>query len=220
MSSNDLDLHADAEQWQDNRDEDECDACGGPRVVFIPVWDNGSGILTPEEVYACIRKAKAEIILAAESDAAKLELIPRGLPEDVILHIEGYRDGSYLAIISDEDGNYRQAYVKYGAGSVYRGVRAWRHGLAASSGTEEITDDEDREKGQLVYRGSPGCLSFRVTDAWVPPTEELRELYRSREAVRDRMRPTTSWERHKAALRRQAEREARRPASGDPEDSG
>lgn len=200
----DLDLHADSEDWPGNRDEEECEACHGPRVVFIPVWENGSGILTVEEIAECIGKATADIIFNAEQDAQTLGPMSREMPDNVVMHIEGYRDGTYLVTISNEEGGYKQAYTRYGKGSSYRGVRTWRHGLAMSPATEQITTQQDLDNGVLVYRGSPGTLRFRVNGEY-RPSPEVREALRAQEAVRDRIRPTTSWERHKAALRKRAE---------------
>jgi hypothetical protein len=201
---NDLDLHADAEQWPDNLDDAVCGHCGGPRVAFIPVWENGSGILTAAEIAACIRKAGADIERLALRDlSGEFRPSKTGSQDDVIMYIEGHRDGTFRAVITTEYTSHGQVYVKYGTGSTTAGMRGWQTALAKSSGTEEITTSEDLENGQRVYLGAISTLNFRRREVWVPNPEQ-REILRAREAVRDRHRPTTSWERHKAALRARA----------------
>jgi hypothetical protein len=190
---NDLDLHADAEDWDSNRDGEVCAECGGPRVVYIPAWENGSGVLTVEEIAAVLKKARLDIKrLAEEEKAGKFPPRTDALPDDIVLRIDGRRDGSFRAVILAEGGSWGQTNNKYGAGSVYRGAAGWRHGLAISTYVTELTTGRDSEEGRRVYEGEPGVLNFTYRSSDKTGAEELR----LRRALRDRTSRTTAWDRH------------------------
>lgn len=206
-----LDLHADAEGWSDNRDKATCEACGGPRVVFIPVWENGGGILTAGEIAQVLRRARLNVLDIAEREAAgKLEPLDDSLPEDVVMRVDGLRDGSFRAVILARGGDVRQTHERYGAGSVYTGAHGWRHGLALSGYTHQVTTPAEAAEGLVAYEGAPGILNFTRRPPYIRIEEEAREAFQLGRAVRDRTSRTTAWNRNAAGRA-----SPRPPAAGD-----
>ncbi len=210
----DLDLHADSEGWESNRDDAVCEACGGPRVVYIPAWADGSGVLTPEEVGEILGRARLRVLEDWERTASRgLEPMDGTLPEDIVMRIDGRLDGTFRAVIIANGGNERQAYTRYGRGSSYTGAFGWRHGLATSRHTHQATTEEERAEGLIAYEGEPGILNFSRRNLESSLSPEAKEARKERRKMRDRTSKNTSWERHMAA--------APRPAAedGEPEQS-
>lgn len=193
------DLHADSECWQDNLDEADCEACGGPRVVFIPVWADGSGILTPGEIAEVLGAARMKVLNEWERSAPRsLEPMSILLPEDIVLRIDGRRDGSFRAVILASGGGVRQAQARFGTGSEYTGAFGWRHGLALSRHVSVDTTPEEAAEGLTAYEGAPGILNFTRRGVYERRTHEAQEEFRLGRALRDRTSRSTAWDRNAA----------------------
>jgi hypothetical protein len=191
------DLHADAERWSDNRDDETCPECGGPRVVFIPCAEDGSGLFTVDEIEEIIGRGRMKLLEEweqTESHGLEPMLIP--LPDDIVLQIDGRRDGSFRAVILATGGADGQTYVRYGRGSDLLGAVGWRHGLAVSRFTSLDTTEEEAAEGLIAYEGPPGILNFTRRAPYVRGQEEAQELFRMERAARDRTSRTTAWSRH------------------------
>lgn len=193
------DLHADAEGWSDSLDDATCGVCGGPRVVFIPVWADGGGILTPEEIAEVLGRARLRVMEEwerTEADGRGLEPMEETLADDVVLRVDGYRDGRFRAVVSSARGADGQIYVRYGRGSRLTGSFGWRHGLAVSRYTHQVTTPEEAAAGMMAYEGAPGILNFTRRAGYERNTPEAQEEFRLEQALRDRTSRTTAWERH------------------------
>ena len=112
------------------------------------------------------------------------------------MRIDGRQDGTFRAVILARGGVHGQTYVRYGRGSQHTGATGWRHGLAQSRHTRQVTTDEEREEGLIAYEGERGILNFSKLNQEKSLSPEAKEARRIRRADRDRTSPTTSWERH------------------------
>jgi hypothetical protein len=202
----DRDLHADAEDWGSNEDGTECEHCHGPRVVYIPCWSDGSGVLTADEIAEVLGAARVRVLeMWDKTESDGLEPMNIGFPDDVVMRIDARKNGTFRAVIIAEGGVQSQAYTLYGKGSVYQGARGWRYGLSKSRFTVQDTRPDEAEAGLLAYEGETGVLNFtkhRVEDYLTP---EAREARRIRRNARDRTSSTTSWQRHMRAAPRPPE---------------
>jgi hypothetical protein len=191
------DLHADAERWSDNREDETCPECGGPRVVYIPCSEDGSGLFTVDEIEEIIGRGRMRILEEWErTESRGLEPMLVEFPDDIVLRIDGRRDGSFRAVILATGGADGQSYTRYGRGSRFAGSFGWRHGLAVSRHTSLDTTEAEAAEGLIAYEGPPGILNFTRRAAYVRGYEEAQEQFRMERAARDRTSRTTSWSRH------------------------
>lgn len=214
----DADLNADAEQWPDGLGEPgdfrihvPCKECGcegvSSAVRFVPVWADGSGILTPGEIAGVLGAARTRVLEIYErEEAGRLAPLSTALPDDVIMHVDGYRDGSFRAMLLQDSISSGQSRTRYGRGSTYRGGRGWSTGLAKSRYVRQDTTPEEAEQGLIAYRGEPGVLNFtkhnpKYFDPDVPGSEEA---YRLRRAVKDRASRLDFYARHRTDRPEQA----------------
>ena len=229
MTVTEPDLHGDAEQWPDGLGEPgefqlhrPCEHCGchgtSTAVRFVPVDENGGGILTVDDIEERLDRATLNLIEMAErEEAGRLAPISDALGGDVIMHIEGYRDGSFRAKLLQDSISSGQSRTRYGKGSTYRGARGWSIGLSASRFTRQDTRPEEAEAGLIAYWGEPGVLNFskhtpKYFDPDVPGSEEA---YRLRRANKDRGSRLDYYARH-----RTDRPESQPPAEGEEKEAG
>jgi hypothetical protein len=163
-------MHGDPDRWPDGLGEpgefqvhDACPECGcngrSGAVRFIPVDSQGSGVLTPEEYAYLVRRARRNFLDADHDEWESLESVEperEVSDDDVVMRIEGFRDGSFLVkiIAGPERGHFTGGVRRFGA-------NGWRHGLVLCTNAVDITTKEDEDAGVLVYKGEPGVLNFK-----------------------------------------------------------
>lgn len=181
-------LDDDPEPWPDGLGEPgdfqlhpACPSCGctgaSTAVRFVPVWDNGDGILTTEEVAEVLDRAMLRVEELASIRPAEVPLFSEATPDDVVMRLEGRRDGTFRAVILRYGGSdERPGYYPEMRLSKQVGAASWRHGLAMSRHTTEVTTDEDLAAGVRVYEGDEGVLNFTKATPWRPLPERAEEL--------------------------------------------
>jgi hypothetical protein len=221
----------DPEMWVDDlaepiRAHEACPECGcsgmSSVVRFIPVDADGGGILTPEDYARRRKRAMLELSRELEREAAEgLDPVDVWLGDEIVMQVLGLSNGTWRATIIATGGNFGQTRVKYGRGSRAHGAKSWRHALALASAATEVTTEAEKMNGIRAFEGEPGTLMFRKQQLSHYTPDRITEQQRIERNLRDRLSPTTAWERHgKPQDRRRKAREAALEFSEKPPSGG